>query len=341
MKVISFYLPQFHEIPENNDAWGRGFTEWTNVRKAKPIYDWQILPRVPLNDNYYNLLDVDTIRWQQSLASDSGIYGFCIYHYWFNGRLVLEKPVKNLLNTRDINLNYCFCWANEPWTKTWHGAGGNKEILIPQVYGGVDEWKRHYEYFRPYFCDSRYIKEDNKPIVVIYRLRNIPDFNAMIKCWNNMAKQDGFDGLYIISLNVAREHVYMSKNVNACVDFEPNRSKYEIQSVGNGSSLVMDYDELYEEMLSRRHKINEFRCAFVDYDDTPRRGDRGVSVKGRSIEKFKNYFAKTLDLSKLEGNDYVFLNAWNEWGESNYLEPDTINGYGYLEAIKEILKEKV
>ena len=135
MKLIAFYLPQFHEIPENNDAWGNGFTEWVNVKKAGRIFEGQRQPREPLYDNYYNLLDRNTMRWQAGLADEAGIYGFCFYHYWFHGRLVLEKPVSNLLSDKTLNLRYCFSWANEPWTKTWHGAGGEKEILIPQTYG--------------------------------------------------------------------------------------------------------------------------------------------------------------------------------------------------------------
>lgn len=133
MKLISFYLPQFHEIPENNDAWGKGFTEWTNVRKSKPLYWGHNQPRIPLHKNYYNLLENDVMEWQMHLAKKAGIYGFCFYHYWFNGRKVLEKPAEKFLENVHINFNFCFAWANESWTKTWHGAGGNKEILIPPV----------------------------------------------------------------------------------------------------------------------------------------------------------------------------------------------------------------
>ena len=136
MRLISFYLPQFHEIPENNDAWGNGFTEWTNVRKSRPLYIGHYQPREPLNDNYYNLLDDGVMEWQTKIAKQAGVYGFCFYHYWFNGRMVLEKPVQNLLDNKEIDFHYCFAWANESWTKTWHGAGGNKDILIPQTYGG-------------------------------------------------------------------------------------------------------------------------------------------------------------------------------------------------------------
>lgn len=338
MKLIAFYLPQFHEIPENNDAWGNGFTEWVNVRKARPVFDWQKQPRVPLNENYYDLLDVVNMCWQAKLAKEYGIDGFCIYHYWFNGRLVLEKPVKNLLEHQDIPMNYCFSWANEPWTKTWHGAGGTKEILIEQSYGGEEEWEQHYQYFLPYFKDTRYIKENGCPMLLIYRLRNIPEFNQMIKYWNYRAKQDGFNGIYLVSMNVMREHVYMSKWVNASVDFEPNRTKYELLSKRKNEQgdlpLILDYQELCDKMLSEKHKKGHFRTVFVDYDDTPRRGHRGICTKNALPELFEMYLDKTINMSKIEDNQYVFINAWNEWGESNYLEPDKDNGYAYLEALK-------
>lgn len=344
MKILAFYLPQFHEIPENNDMWGNGFTEWVNVKKAKPFYNWQRQPRIPLNKNYYDLSDITVMNWQAQLAFDYGIDGFCIYHYWFQGRLVLEKPVRNLLEHPEIPMNYCLSWANEPWTKTWHGAGGAREIMIPQTYGRESEWEAHYQYFLPYFKDKRYIKENGSPVLLVYRLRNIPEFNQMIKYWNIRARSDGFNGIYLISMNVTREHVYMSKWVNASVDFEPNRTKYELLSGGeNGEEhnpYVMDYQKLCESMLANVHEKGHFRTVFADYDDTPRRGGRGFCVKNASPELFKEYLEKTLRKSEKENNCYIFINAWNEWGEGNYLEPDQDCGYGYLEAVKACRKNK-
>lgn len=349
MKIISFYLPQFHEIPENNDAWGRGFTEWTNVTKSKPLFLGHNQPRIPLGGNYYNLLDDGVMEWQTSLARKYGIYGFCLYHYWFNGRLVLEKPAQSLLGNEGIDFHYCFAWANEPWTKTWHGAGGNKEILIPQTYGGEEEWGRHYAYFRPFFHDRRYIKEGGRPMLLIYRLRNIPHFNDMIRYWNTRAREDGFQGLFLVSMNVCREHVAKSIWVDGSVDFEPNRTKSE--RLGTESAVVpkekggwlwnrfavkaIQYDAINREMLKTPHGKNHFRTIFVDYDDSPRRGTRAVVTRGSAPEKFGRYLRAALRQSREEGNGYVFLNAWNEWGEGNYLEPDERYGHSYLEKIRE------
>ncbi len=351
MKLISFYLPQFHEIPENNDAWGRGFTEWTNVTKSKPLFLGHNQPRIPLGGNYYNLLDDGVMEWQTALARKYGIYGFCLYHYWFNGRLVLEKPAQRLLGNEGIDFHYCFAWANEPWTKTWHGAGGNKEILIPQTYGGEEEWSRHYAYFRPFFHDRRYIKEGGRPMLLIYRLRNIPHFNDMIRYWNTRAREDGFQGLFIVSMNVCREHVAKSIWVDGSVDFEPNRTKSEM--LGTESAVApkekggwlwnrfavkaIQYDAINREMLRTPHEKNHFRTVFVDYDDSPRRGVRAVVTRGASPEKFGRYLKATLRQSLEEGNEYVFLNAWNEWGEGNYLEPDKRHGHSYLEKVRKCM----
>lgn len=348
MRLISFYLPQFHEIPENNDAWGNGFTEWTNVRKSRPLYIGHYQPRVPLNDNYYNLLDDGVMEWQTKIAKQAGVYGFCFYHYWFNGRMVLEKPVQNLLDNKEIDFHYCFAWANESWTKTWHGAGGNKEILIPQTYGGEEEWSRHYEYFLPFFKDERYIKEDNKPVLLIYRLRNIPHFNDMIRYWNMRAQNDGFAGVFLLSMNVCREHVSKSRWVDGSVDFEPNRTKSErlkapspLTPKENGGEIwnrfairTIDYDTINRDMQAIPHGKNEFRTVFIDYDDSPRRGVRAVVTRGSTPKKFGKYLRETIRKSLSEGNEYVFINAWNEWGEGNYLEPDVRNGYGYLEEVR-------
>lgn len=346
------YLPQFHEIPENNDAWGKGFTEWVNVKKATPLFLGHNQPRVPLHGNYYNLLNKGVMERQVALAKKAGIYGFCFYHYWFGGRMVLEKPVELLLNNRKIDFHFCFSWANEPWTKTWHGAGGNREILIPQNYGREEEWEAHYQYFHRFFIDRRYIKKDNKPVLMIYRLRNIPCFNDMIHYWNERAKEDGFSGVFIISMNCGKENVEKSRLVDASVDFEPNCTRGDLLSAESflhprekGGLLwnyfamrQIDYIKLNRKMLDKKHEKNHFRMAFVDFDDSPRRKTRAVIMKGSTPERFGRYLRKTIELSRREGNEYVFLNAWNEWGEGNYLEPDTRYRYGYLKQIKAALE---
>lgn len=147
MKVIAFYLPQFHNIPENNEWWGDGFTEWVNVMKAKPLFEGHVQPKVPLNNNYYDLLDDGVKIWQAETAKKYGIYGFCYYHYWFNGKLLLEKPMEQMLKNHKIDIPFCICWANEAWTKAWVNS---TQTLIPQKYGNKDDWKKHFEYLLPF-----------------------------------------------------------------------------------------------------------------------------------------------------------------------------------------------
>ena len=160
MKIIAFYLPQFHNIPENDEWWGDGFTEWTNVKKAKPLYEGHMQPRVPLGGNYYNLLDDNVKIWQADLAKKYGVYGFCYYHYWFNGKMLLEKPMEQMLANKEVDIPFCICWANEPWTKAW--VGDERKLLIAQEYGQEEEWKQHFMYLLPFFKDERYITKNGK-----------------------------------------------------------------------------------------------------------------------------------------------------------------------------------
>ena len=194
MKIIAFYLPQFHEIPENNEWWGNGFTEWVNVKAAKPLFKGHEQPRIPLNKNYYNLLDNNTIRWQIDLAKKYGVYGFCFYHYWFDGHMLLQKPMEIMKNDSNLNIPYCICWANENWTNAWK-ADGNVKTLIQQKYGDKEEWKKHFLYLLSFFKDPNYILEDNKPFFVIYRPEIIPCLNNMLDYWQELAKENGFNGI--------------------------------------------------------------------------------------------------------------------------------------------------
>lgn len=362
MKLLTFYLPQFHEIPENNTAWGKGFTEWVNVKKARPLFYGHYQPREPLNKNFYNLLEKDTIKKQADMAKEYGVGGFCFYHYWFGSkRMVLEKPVEILLNDKSIDIPFCFSWANESWTKTWHGAGGEKEVLMQQRYEGEEDWNAHYEYFSKYFKDSRYIKVDNKPMLLIYRVNSIRPFNKMVDFWNRRAIEDGFDGIYIVSMLTSDIMTVKNKRISATVDFEPGKSRRNLgmekrakdtikaelrEKYGNSKLInrficnVDDYDELNKVMVNAPHEKNQFRGAFVNYDDTPRRGNKGIIYKGSSPEKFQKYLSMQIKKSKEENKEFLFINAWNEWGEGNYLEPDERYGFKYLEAVRNALKKE-
>lgn len=372
MKIIAFYLPQFHNIPENDEWWGDGFTEWVNVKKAKPIFEGHDQPRVPLNQNYYNLLNDDVKIWQAELAKKYGIYGFCYYHYWFDGKLLLEKPMEQMLTNKNIDIPFCVCWANEPWTRAWVGE---KKTLIPQRYGSKKEWKEHFDYLLPFFKDQRYILENGKPLVVIYRPEIIDVLNDMLDYWNKLAVEAGFAGLtyayqsagmdelpkekrndsrfdYDIEFQPAYAFTQLNQNtlpllrkIKRCVSrFIEKRTGITLRFIGSGKVAALnrvDYDKAWQTILKTtpESKIN-VPGAFVDWDNTPRHGERGRVYLGKTPEKFKKYLSEQIRRAKsVYHKDMIFMYAWNEWAEGGYLEPDEKNGYAYLEAIKKALDE--
>ncbi len=353
VKIIAFHLPQFHTIPENDEWWGKGFTEWVNVRKATPLFCHHNQPRIPLDDNYYDMLDENSIQRQFDLAKEYGIHGFCYYHYWFNGKLLLEKPLEKMLRMEN-KVPYFFCWANEPWARTWDGKANH--ILMPQYYGGEREWEEHFQYLLQFFKDSYYMKKNEKPILVIYRTNDIPDCEAMIDYFDRRCQECGYAGIYLVEEKNSFQNQLSCSNASAILDFEPmytltndrsmvGRIADKIRNVlfnhqtGN-SMLVYKYDCIWKRIL--RRKINdsegrkEYRGAFVDWDNTPRKGRKGLICLGANPKKFEKYMKKLIGIVEKEGSEFVFINAWNEWGEGTYLEPDKKHGYGYLEVIREL-----
>lgn len=210
-KTIAIYLPQYHRVKENDEWWGEGFTEWTAVKQAESYYEGHSQPRVPLNENYYDLDDKHTLEWQAALARQYGIYGFCFYHYYFkNGRKILERPAENLLRWRDILLRYCFSWANMSWVRTWHNftirgswaskfeqyVEGESSVLLEQKYGEEADWIAHFNYLLPFFKDERYIKIDDKPFFVFHEISDIACITEMTSCWRTLAKKNGFSDMF-------------------------------------------------------------------------------------------------------------------------------------------------
>ena len=364
MKILAMYLPQYHEIKENNEWWGKGYTEWTAVKKAKPIYKGHRQPRVPLKNNYYDLSDENatTWKWQAKLAKKYGIYGFCIYHYWFKtGVQLLEKPMEILLNHPEIDIRYCICWANESWARNWYGL--HEQILQLQEYGGENEWVNHFQYLLQFFKDTRYIKIDNKPVVNIYRTRNIVELEGMIRCWNRLAKENGFDGIYVVSANTSDKIDKRSELFDAYYNFEPECTFHHYMKKTNQARYFFRKKiVLFSNTICRKKKlwgkfpakwiyeknignntINNKKVyfgTFVGWDNTPRR-----SYKGRVIisspEEFKNNLKRILIQYRNDNrtDDFIYINAWNEWGEGAYLEPDEWHEYAWLEAVQQAFAE--
>lgn len=338
-KTLAFYLPQFHRVKENDEWWGEGFTEWTAVRGAEPLFEGHNQPRVPLNNNYYNLLEHDTMAWQAEIMKKYRVDGMCIYHYWFeNGRRILEKPAENLLEWKDIDMPFCFQWANQTWAKTWKKLNNafawseihevkekNYEngILLRQVYGRERDWEEHFLYLLPFFRDERYIKVDNKPVFVIYKPSDIVSLWDMTGYFNMRAMQSGFNGIYFIGSDSGA-----AQGLDAVFTRYP---KYRIVS----------YDEMWESICSEKIVKNcrTYFCGCVDYDNSPRMGKDSTIMKDVSPQTFYKYFKKLYRRSRLLNNEFIFVNAWNEWGESMYLEPDEHYGFGYLEALRRAITE--
>ena len=376
IKPIAFYLPQYHQIPENDEWWGEGFTEWTNMKAATPLFDGHLQPRIPLDNNYYNLLDEKTMEWQVELAKKYGLYGFCFYHYWFNGHMLLEKPMEMMLNNPNINFPYMICWANEPWTNAWK-ADGNEKTLIAQHYGREKEWKQHFEYLLQFFKDKNYIVENNKPMLLIYRPEIIECLNEMLDYWNELAIEVGFSGIDFAYQQVS---YYLLDNKDESrfkyrVEYQPGYARYDVQKQSAGLSQYLlpiktkirnivygfdkkaktnlsskltrqklsfeDYDELCQSIINRKADDEKSVAGmFVDWDNTPRRGDRGRVCLGSTPEKFQHYMTEQIkNVNENYQNDMLFIFAWNEWAEGGYLEPDERNKYGYLEALKAALIE--
>lgn len=356
MKLIAYYLPQFHEIPENNEWWGNGFTEWYNVKKAIPLYKNHFQPRIPLNDNYYDLMNKDTMLWETKLLNDYNIYGLCYYHYWFSGRKLLEKPAEKLLEYTDINQRFCFCWANATWRKTW--TKGN-EILLLQEYGNKKEWEEHLNYLLPFFKDKRYIKVDNKPIFVVLNLNQIENSKERFEYYNEYCKNNGFAGIELIqSFNIRKQETY--DYVESITLREPSISHYSnnniVRKIINRikrnkkinffkKPIIYKWEKISEKSLSydkgAEFTKKTYLGAFKEWDSTSRHGKHGFVITKSTPEQFENYLREIKRITETRKNvqEYVFFTAWNEWCECCYLEPDTIDEYKYLEVIKKICSQ--
>lgn len=365
MKVMAMYLPQYHEVKENNEWWGKGYTEWNAVRNAKSLFKGHIQPRAPYNANYYDLADPEakTWAWQASLAKKYGVYGFCIYHYWFkDGRQLLEKPMEILLKHPEIDLHYSICWANETWRSSWYDQ--TYKVLLEQSYGDENEWIKHFNYLLQFFKDQRYIKINNKPIINIYRTFEIDNFSEMKKCWEKLAKENGFDGLFYVSGTGMHGMDNREGLFDAYYDFEPGfslvhnlshikRAAYKAKGVGNHVLNKILGTKKLERKINIKW-LNSATIHFLDsnqkgekktvfpgvcpmWDNTPRRGYLGFVTTGATPQVFNQQLHKLSAYTKEPPLDFVYINAWNEWGEGTYLEPDEYYNFGYLEAIKEVI----
>lgn len=359
-KIIAFYLPQFHEIPENNLWWGKGFTEWTNVKKSKPSFKGHYQPEVPLNENYYSLLDESAQTWQCNLAKEYGVYGFCYYHYWFSGKKLLEKPMENMLHNKKIDIHFCICWANESWSRTW--TGKEKEVLIKQNYDcDINSLKEHFLYLLPFFKDDRYIKIGKRPLFIIYKPHLIKNIEKMLNVWNSLAKENGFDGIFF-GHQSCESFDYNMTAFDFGIEFEPFYSRAaEAKTIGTGFKKISfylrhpylcfqkirnklslgwhdNYDRIVNLSINRKASDDNYLGAFPGWDNTPRRGKKAFVVLNSNPAKFEDYLKRLFVKNDTkDNNDFIFINAWNEWAEGAHLEPTEKDGLAYLIALRNAL----
>ena len=353
IKLIAFYLPQFHPIPENDEWWGEGFTEWTNVRKAQQHFPGHHQPHVPGELGYYDLRDPKARTAQADLAREYGIHGFCYYHYWFNGKRLLETPFNEVLASGKPDFPFCLCWANENWSRVWDG--GSNDVLMEQHYSEDDD-RAHIRSLLPALRDRRYIRIDGRPLLLVYRTELLPDPQKTAELWRAEAYNAGVGDLYLARVESFTYGVDpLSIGFDAAVEFAPDwRNMGRIISRDFLSRLlitlrlktrnylyhrIIEYSSLVESMLGKELPLYcFFRCVCPSFDNSPRRKTNSVIFHNSTPELYYKWLREVIDWTDrnhLKENQFVFINAWNEWGEGNHLEPDFRWGRGYLEKCRQ------
>lgn len=365
MRLVAYYLPQFHPIPENDAWWGKGFTEWTNVTKAKPLFRGHQQPRLPTELGFYDLRLAESREAQADAARECGVEGFCYWHYWFgNGRRILERPFEEVRSSGKPDFPFCLSWANQSWSGIWHG--NPKHTLMEQLYPGRDDERLHFGYVRKAFEDRRYIKVDGRPLFSIYMPHDLPDPTAFVEHWRELAVKAGFPGIYMVAItnepDTSGLSAFDAVTPNGPGDFfvySESRLTDGIKRIRRriskplpadniwrrhieGGPRRLEYTDLVKHgLISSRFGSRFIPCVVPNWDNTPRSKYRGVVVEGSTPDQFEGYLiaVRSLISNRQPSDRIVFLKAWNEWAEGNYVEPDNLFGRGYLEAIKSALFE--
>ena len=349
-RLIAIHLPQFHPFKENDEWWGEGFTEWTNVAKARPRFIGHYQPHIPADLGFYDLRLEESRIAQAQLASAYGIYGFCYYHYWFNGHQLMQRPLEEILTTGKPDFPFMLCWANENWTRAWDG--GEKDTLIEQKYSDDDD-REHIRFLcQHYFKDKRYIRVDNRPVFCIYRSTLFPNIERSISTMRDEARKYG-EELYICRFESHGYYGadYLRPGFDAAVDFQPhmgaNTFISTLKALFNAAwykkfhqqffTIVDDYDSYAKSQIKVQVDYKRYPCVTPMWDNSPRRVGRPFyALKNSTPQKYEHWLSETIrqftPFSPSE--NFVFINAWNEWAEGNHLEPDLKWGRGYLEATK-------
>lgn len=350
---IALYSPQYHPIPENDEWWGPGFTEWTNVAKAKPLFRGHIQPNIPADLGFYDLRLEDTRRAQAELARRYGIGAFCYYHYWFgNGKRLIERPFNEVLTSGKPDFPFCLAWANQTWAGVWHGL--DKRVLIEQTYPGEDDHRRHFESLLPAFMDSRYIRVDGKPLFMIYDPSDLPGGKRTLDLWRGFAINAGLPGIYFVAQHADSAWPATERGYDAFVNVRnfPKRRAWmpwtdpwkKVRGKAldmMGRPTILDYEQAIDYFIPDEYKSPlAIPCVIPNWDNTPRSGARGFVLKGSTPELFGRQVKKALHHVRTNSGQerLLFIKSWNEWAEGNYMEPDRRYGHQYLEAFRDAMQ---
>lgn len=354
VRALAFYLPQFHPIVENDEWWGPGFTDWRNAVQATPQFPGHYQPHLPADLGFCDLRVAETRVAQADLARDHGIHGFCYYHYWFQGRRLLERPFDEVLTSGAPDFPFCLCWANEDWTRAWDGASG--ETIVRQQYSDDDDLA-HIRHLIPTFADPRYVRVDGKPLFLVYKASLLPDARRTTDRWRAEAQRAGIGDLHLCRVEIDREGGDPAAlGFDAAVDFQPGFAslgralrrgtlaravrRAHLSHQGYRRHRVFDYETVVARMLARPEPAYpRYPCVTPSWDNTPRRRRQGIVLHGATPQAYERWLQRTVESFEPfgPGQDLLFLNAWNEWGEGNHLEPDQRWGRAYLEATRRVL----
>ena len=350
-KIIAFYLPQFYPFKENNEWWGAGFTEWTNVAKAKPLFKGHEQPKIPADLSFYDLRVPETRIHQAELAKKAGVYGFCYWHYWFgNGKQLLNRVFDEVIESKSPNFPICLGWANHSWyAKTWDKKGGDR-LLIEQIYPSKDDYIKHFNYVLNAFKDDRYIKKDNKPLFYIFDALNLPD--DFINTWNNLAIENGFNGICFI-VRIQNIKFYNNIKKKGFDYITVDRLKSGLDTSGTFSKRLRQIKTLLTGKPYNYYKYEYAIKYLTDYDvdskddiiptlvpcwdHSPRSGRKALILDKSTPKLFRKHIKDVFNTikNKSKDNQFILLKSWNEWGEGNYMEPDLKWGNEYINSLKE------
>lgn len=354
VRPIAIHLPQFHPFAENDEWWGKGFTEWTNVSQAQPRFAGHYQPHIPSDLGFYDLRLEKTRLEQAEMARAYGIYGFCYYHYWFNGKRLMHEPLDAILNDKKPDFPFMFCWANENWSRRWDGE--EQQVLIRQDYSEKDDLEHMQWLCKTVFSDPRYIRINDKPVFVVYKHHLIPDIRKTLKTWREVAVQAGFKGLYLCGIQAIGNDYLNPEELgfDAAIEFQPNWNvvnaprpfwKRLLGKIGMEVSHdnIRDYEALVKTETARPlPAYKQFPGVSPSWDNSARRKKNAVILKGSTPELYGGWLKSILNRFRpfSEEENFIFINAWNEWAEGNHLEPDKQWGRAYLETTRKILDQQ-